>query len=205
VTLLDVLQIVILIYSVVLHELAHGLAARAMGDRTAEHMGRLTLNPFKHLDLFGSFILPLLSRMTLGVMFGYAKPVPYNPYNLSDRRYGAAKVAMAGPMVNLVLAALFALVLRWQGDALTPLAGELIVSAVLINLVLALFNLMPVPPLDGHWLLMTFLPARFNGLKITLYRYQWVVLAICIFFVFPALWPVIAGLFQLLAGMPLEM
>lgn len=199
-TLFDVLQVAILIYSVVLHELAHGLTARAMGDHTAEDLGRLTLNPIKHLDLFGSVILPLLSRLTLGVMFGYAKPVPYNPNNLSDRRYGPAKVALAGPLVNLVLAAVFAGVLRWFGGSLAPIASDLLSSAVLINLVLAIFNLMPIPPLDGHWLLITFLPARWYGFKVALYRFQWAFLIIFLFFIFPLLWPVILRLFGLLTG-----
>src|SRR5688572_2156862 len=116
--LLDLLQIVILIYSVVLHEVSHGLAARAMGDRTAERMGRLTLNPLSHLDLFGSFILPILTKLFAGIMFGYAKPVPYNPDNLNDRRWGGAKVAIAGPATNLALAALIGVVIRAFGPAL---------------------------------------------------------------------------------------
>lgn len=200
-TFLDILQVVVLIYSVVLHELAHGLAARAMGDRTAEQLGRLTLNPLKHVDTFGSFFLPLLLIIAHSpFVFGYAKPVPYNPYNLSDRKYGAAKVAVAGPLTNLVLAALFGTLLRFFGDSLSPVAGELIAGAVLINLALAIFNLMPIPPLDGHWLAMTFLPASFNGLKVAMYRYQWVLFIAVIFFVFPALWPVLQWLFELFTG-----
>jgi Zn-dependent protease len=201
-TLLSIIQLVILIYSVVLHELAHGLAARAMGDRTAQDMGRLTLNPLKHLDMFGSVILPLLSRLTLGVMFGYAKPVPYNPYNLSDRRYGPVKVALAGPGVNLLLAVLCAGMIRAFGHAMAPLAVDLIGSAVLINLILAIFNLMPVPPLDGHWLLITFLPARFHSIKVAFYRFQWLFLVVFAFFIFPLVWPVILWMFRILTGVP---
>jgi Zn-dependent protease len=199
--LVNLFQIVVLIYSVVLHEVAHGLVARSMGDRTAEDMGRLTLNPFKHLDLFGSFILPLLSQLTMGFMFGYAKPVPYNPNNLSDRVYGPAKVALAGPLTNLTLAGVATIAMRLAGPALlgqmfTGLLGYI----VWINLALAIFNLMPVPPLDGHWLLMTFLPARFYHLKVAIFRYQWLLLAVFLFFIFPLILPLIARFFTLLTG-----
>jgi Zn-dependent protease len=202
-TLLDVIQIAILIYSVVLHEVAHGLVARALGDRTAERLGRLTLNPLKHLDMFGSFILPILTKVLGGIMFGYAKPVPYDPAQLSDRKYGPAKVALAGPATNIALAVLFGLFLRFGVSSLSPMAASMMAYVVVINLVLALFNLMPVPPLDGHWLLMTFLPRSAVELKLALYRYQWVFLVLIITVVFPALSPVIDLLFRLITGLSL--
>lgn len=195
-------QIVVLIYSVVLHELAHGLMARSMGDRTAEHLGRLTLNPLAHLDMFGSVILPIITSFS-GFMFGYAKPVPYNPSALSDRRYGPAKVALAGPAVNLMLAVLAGVIIRFVGDGVSPLMLTLLGYVVWINIVLTFFNLIPFPPLDGHWLLMTFLPARFYQLKEALYRYQWMLLVVTIFFIFPALAPLMRGLFSLLTGQQL--
>ena len=198
--LLSAFQIVVLIYSVVLHELAHGLVARSMGDRTAEDMGRLTLNPFKHLDPFGSLFLPMLSQLTLGFMFGYAKPVPYDPNNLSDRIYGPAKVALAGPMTNLALAGIATIAIRTAGPVLGLAVVGLLGYIVWLNLILAIFNLMPIPPLDGHWLLMTFLPARFHALKVAVYRYQWFLLAVFLFFVFPLLSPLIDDLFKLLTG-----
>jgi len=198
--LLDILQIVILIYSVVLHEVAHGLTARAMGDRTAEHMGRLTLNPLAHMELFGSFILPILTKIFGGFMFGYAKPVPYDPDNLSDRRWGPAKVGLAGPATNLALAALLGVIIRAAGPGLGDAATLLLSYGVLINIGLAFFNLMPVPPLDGHWLLMAVLPPSARELRIALYRGQWLLLAVVIFYVFPALFPLLEGLFTLLTG-----
>jgi len=201
--IIDLFQVAVLIYSVVLHELAHGLMARSLGDRTAEDMGRLTLNPIKHLDLFGSVILPILSRITTGFMFGYAKPVPYNPANLTDQTYGPSKVALAGPGVNILLAVGAGLVVRFGGPFMGKTALELVGYIVWINLVLAVFNLMPVPPLDGHWLLMTFLPERWHGLKVALYRYQWVLLIIFLFFVFPLFFPLLSGLFTLLTGINL--
>ena len=201
--LLSLFQIVVLIYSVVLHEVAHGFIARSMGDYTAERLGRLTLNPLKHLDLFGSVVLPLLSKLLTGFMIGYAKPVPYNPNNLSDRRYGPAKVAAAGPLTNLLLALIVGLILRFAGPYLGEFPIEMLKYIVVINIVLAFFNLMPVPPLDGHWLLMAFLPVRFYRLRFILYRYQWLFLVLLIFFVFPLFTPVLSLLFQLLTGMRL--
>jgi Zn-dependent protease len=198
--LVDVFQIVVLIYSVVLHELAHGLMARSMGDRTAERLGRLTLNPLKHLELFGSFILPLVSKLTTGFMFGYAKPVPYDPHQLSDPVYGPAKVALAGPATNILLAVLAGLVMRLSGSVASIQVMDLIGYIVWINLILAAFNLMPIPPLDGHWLLMAFLPAHAHTLRVMLYRYQWLLLFVFLFFVFPLFLPILAGSFGLLTG-----
>lgn len=198
--LFNVFQIIVLIYSVVLHEVAHGLAARSMGDMTAHRLGRLTLNPIKHMDLFGSFVLPLLSKLTTGFMFGYAKPVPYEPGNLSDKAYGPAKVAIAGPAVNFLLALGAGMIIRFGADALPAVALGLLQYIVWINIILAVFNLMPIPPLDGHWLLMTFLPARFLTVKIILYRYQWIFLIFFLFVVFPLLAPLMNWLFGLLTG-----
>lgn len=199
----DIFQIVVLIYSVVLHELAHGLMARSMGDTTAERLGRLTLNPLKHLDMFGSVLLPIVTKLAGGFMFGYAKPVPYDPAQLSDKRFGPAKVAFAGPLVNFALAALGGAVIRLLGDSLSPTVLILVSYVVWINIILAFFNLIPVPPLDGHWLLMTFLPTQFYTLKVAIYRYQWVLLAVAIFFVFPALAPAMSWLFTILTGLRL--
>jgi len=198
--ILIIFQIVVLIYSVVLHELAHGLMARSMGDLTAERMGRLTLNPLVHLDMFGSIVLPIITNLVGGFMFGYAKPVPYDPNSLNDKRYGPAKVALAGPAVNLTLAILAGMVIRFAGADLPPLFVSMLGFVVWINIVLAFFNLIPVPPLDGHWLLMTFLPARFYGLKVAMYRYQWLLIVLVIFYVFPRLIPLMGGLFTILTG-----
>ena len=199
-----VFELFVLLYSVVIHEVSHGLAANAMGDTTAKDMGRLSLNPIRHLDMFGSIILPLALKL-LGSPFivGYAKPVPYNPNNLDDRRYGPAKVALAGPLSNIALAVLFGLVLRFLPDIFSSsLMPLLLAYIVYINLLLALFNLFPVPPLDGHWLLMTLLPERFAVLKVTLYRFSFLFLVIFILFIFPFLFPLISFLFRLITGLP---
>jgi len=193
--------ILALLYSVVIHEVSHGAVAYSLGDPTAKNLGRLTLNPLKHLDMFGSVLLPLISFFLGGFIFGYAKPVPYNPLNLRDRKYGAAKVALAGPASNIALAVLFGLTLRFLPDVFSSsLVPELLGVVVMLNLFLAIFNLFPIPPLDGHWLLITFLPARFEAVKIFLYRYGFLLLLFFLFFVFPLLSPLIKKLFQILTG-----
>jgi len=194
--------VVVFLYSVVIHEVSHGLVANHLGDSTAKDLGRLTLNPFKHLDMFGSVLLPLfLVILRSPFVFGYAKPVPYNPLNLSDRKFGPAKVAFAGPGANIVLAILFGLLLRFlpfdlQGTALPDLLGLI----VKINLLLAIFNLMPVPPLDGHWLLLAILPPQFQALRFFILRYGVILFLVFLFFIFPIIFPLINFLFRIIVG-----
>ena len=154
------LALVILILSIILHEVAHGYAANSLGDPTARLAGRLTLNPIPHIDLTGSIIIPALMLFTHSpILFGWAKPVPYNPYNLKNQRWGEALVAVAGSATNLLLAVIFALVVRFgagvgfDGGALS-LAAEI----AFVNLFLGLFNLIPFPPLDGFTALRAALP-----------------------------------------------
>ncbi len=176
--------------------------ARSMGDNTAQDLGRLTLNPLKHLDMFGSILLPLMLLIVGSpVMFGYAKPVPYNPNNLSDRKFGPAKVALAGPLSNLFLAVLFGLTLRFLSNVFpSSFAPELFAYIIGVNLFLAVFNLVPIPPLDGHWLLMAVLPPQFVRLRVFLYRYSLPLLFLFIFFGFSFLIPIVNFLFKLIVG-----
>lgn len=203
--LLPIFYIVVLLYSVVIHEVSHGLMADSLGDPTARNLGRLTLNPLKHLDMFGSVLLPLFLFIAHApFVIGYAKPVPYNPQNLSDKKYGPAKVALAGPVSNIVLALIFGLSLRLMPDVFTSsLVPELFSFIIFLNLVLAIFNLFPIPPLDGHWLLMTFLPARFNALKVFLYKYSLPLLLVFIIFIFPVMFPLVSFLYYLITGINL--
>ena len=201
--LLPIFQIVVLLYSVVIHEVSHGLMADSLGDPTARNLGRLSLNPLKHLDMFGSVILPLLLFLVRSpFIVGYAKPVPYVPENLRDRKYGPAKVAIAGPASNLVLAFLFGMTLRFLPDIFTsPLVPQLLSFIIVLNLVLAIFNLFPIPPLDGHWLLMTFLPRRFIKFRRFLYQYSLVLLIIFLIYIFPLIFPLVGLVYELLTGL----
>ena len=160
---LIIFEIIVLIFSAVIHEVSHGFVAEKLGDPTARLAGRLTLNPLKHLDPFGSVLLPLmLSLIPGGIVFGWAKPVPYNPYNLKNPERGAALIAAAGPLSNLSIAAVLSVVFRLlnlsTNDILIAAQG-LVGLIVLINIALAVFNLIPIPPLDGAKVMMAILPA----------------------------------------------
>ena len=152
-----------IVVSISIHEFAHALAGSLMGDTTARDAGRLTLNPLSHLDPFGSIMLLLAG-------FGWGKPTPYNPYNLRYPKWGPALVALAGPAINLCGAAVSVTALAIASRFLDP-SNLLIVFLLFlfnVNLMLMVFNLIHIPPLDGSQLLFTLLPARFNTLKITL-------------------------------------
>ncbi|OGP72368.1 MAG: hypothetical protein A2Z73_02760 [Deltaproteobacteria bacterium RBG_13_60_28] len=151
------LMAVVLLFSVIIHEVAHGYVALRNGDPTARILGRITLNPIPHIDPIGTILLPLLLLATgSGIIFGWAKPVPVNPLNYRNYRWGEITVSAAGPLSNLALAVLFAYLLR-----LGPLNLGLMKMAyfgVTINIFLALFNLIPIPPLDGSHILAILLP-----------------------------------------------
>ncbi len=150
----------IVIMSAIFHEYAHAWMALYLGDPTAKNAGRLTLNPIAHIDTFGTIILPLLLMTFAGVFIGYAKPVPYNPHNLRDQKYGDAKVAVAGPASNLLIAFIFSLVIRFF--ELPSFWISAIGLIVFVNIILALFNLIPIAPLDGEKILKTFTPFDFS-------------------------------------------
>jgi Zn-dependent protease len=147
---------IVIVLSAVVHEYCHAAMAKHLGDDTAEREGRLTLNPFAHLDMVGTVILPLLLLFTSGIFLGWAKPVPYNPYNLRDQKTGNLKVALAGPASNFAIAILLGLVVRFVPLEAVPL--ELVSFVVLVNIVLGVFNLIPVPPLDGSKVLYDLFP-----------------------------------------------
>lgn len=155
-----ILSLVILILSIIAHEVAHGYAANSLGDPTARLSGRLTLNPLPHIDLMGSIIIPaLLIFSGSPILFGWAKPVPYNPYNLRNQRFGEALVAVAGSATNLLLAVLFGLLVRYGSTfGIHSAALSLAATISFVNLFLGLFNLIPFPPLDGFTVLRGVLP-----------------------------------------------
>lgn len=150
-----------LIFSIIIHEVSHGFAAEMLGDPTARLQGRLTLNPIPHIDIMGSILVPALLILTqMGFLFGWAKPVPYNPYNLKNQRWGEAIVAGAGPGVNILLALLFGFMIRFGEGVFSPMFLQLAGIVVFINIMLAFFNLIPLPPLDGSKILKSVLPYR---------------------------------------------
>lgn len=202
-----ILKLVIFVFSVMVHEIAHGYVAYSLGDHTAKREGRLTLNPLKHIDPFGSIILPLLLVfMSSPILFGWAKPVPVNPYNFSDKKYGEIKVSIAGPLSNLSLAIFFGLLLRFipQGIILANPGFEIAFgSIVIINIWLAIFNLIPIPPLDGSWILFSFLPESMQKTKNFLRQYGMMILIFLILFG-GSFWTIIISfLFQLITGQTL--
>ncbi len=197
-----IFQILILIFSVVVHEVSHGYAALMQGDVTAKYAGRLTLNPIKHIDPLGSVILPLiLAIIPGGLMFGWAKPVPYNPYNLRSKRWGEAIVAFAGPLSNLFIALIFGLLIRYSSYLnLDKSFVELSLVVVLINVVLAIFNLMPIPPLDGSKILFGLFPKQTQKIRNFLDSYSIVLILIFIFFIWQYITPLIIFVTEILTG-----
>ena len=185
--LIIIFQLAVLIFSVIIHEVSHGAVASYLGDQTAKNAGRLTLNPLKHLDPIGTIILPIFLILTTGRGIGWAKPVPVNPYNFRDQKYGSLKVAIAGPASNLFIALLFGLLMRFTVSLnFFPPAFEQPVSfIVFINILLAIFNLMPVPPLDGSHILFTFFPRSMRGAEIFLSSYAFFILIFLFFFFSP--------------------
>ncbi|MCU0653598.1 MAG: site-2 protease family protein [Candidatus Pacebacteria bacterium] len=203
-----IFSIIALIFSVVIHEIAHGAVANSLGDPTAKFAGRLTLNPISHLDLVGSFLLPLfmllIARATgAGFIIGYAKPVPINPFNLRDKKFGEAKVAVAGVAANFGLALVFGLILRgllMLPVAVNPNFYDLLGIVVNINLTLMIFNLMPIPPLDGSHILFTFLPRSQEDFKIFLQRNYLIFMLIFLVVLLPYVSLIVDYLFYLITG-----
>jgi Zn-dependent protease len=157
---LQIAMIIALIISVIIHEMAHGYAANWLGDPTARLAGRLTANPISHIDPMMSVILPGLLVVTGSpILFGAAKPVPYNPYNFTNQKWGEAIVAFAGPAANIIIAIVFALLIRASEVLnLSETFVQLSFSIILLNIFLAFFNLVPIPPLDGSKIFPKFLP-----------------------------------------------
>jgi Zn-dependent protease len=153
-----IITLLILLFSVVLHELSHGVVADRLGDSTARYAGRLTLNPLPHLDLFGSILLPLFLFVAGSpVIFGSAKPVPVNFFNLRNPKRDMALVSLAGPGANFILAIAFALPIRLGLIAAGTAGYEIFLQVTTLNLVLGIFNLLPIPPLDGSKIFAAFL------------------------------------------------
>ncbi len=223
-----IFSIAVLIISAVFHEYAHGWMAYKLGDNTAKYAGRLTLNPLYHLDPVGSILLPALLIMSHSPFFiAWAKPVPYNPYNLRDQKYGDFKVALSGPLTNILIAILFGSIARIIGTNLiikstlimaylggeydyllslmhNSLLNSIFVMSIIIcfiNLLLAIFNLIPIPPLDGSKIVSTFLPLKLKTIFYQLEPYGlFLILFFMIFGLFKIIWPIIIFLLFVLVG-----
>jgi len=201
--MLEIFSVIVLILSATIHEYMHGYVANQLGDPTAKNAGRLTLNPIKHLDLFGSILLPLTLLLAgSSFLFGWAKPVPYNPNNLRDRKYGDAKVAFAGPLANLLMAVLFSIIFRFLNPA--SMFSFLVSEIIIINLILMIFNLVPIPPLDGSKILAVFLPRNLRDKLLYMdVRLSMLLVFIFVFFGFNFISPVIYWLFGIFTGVKL--
>lgn len=199
-----IFQLAILLMSVVVHEFAHGWMAFYSGDPTAKHYGRLTLNPIKHLDFFGSLVVPFMIFILSGgqAIFGWAKPVPFNPRNLRDQKYGEAKVAAAGPLANILVALVFGLSIRFMPEQFLVSTNLIQIFGLIIflNILLAVFNLIPIPPLDGSKILFAFLPRSLDNLRVFLEQYGTFLLLFFIFFAFQWILPLVFLIFQLIVG-----
>lgn len=189
--------------SIVIHEVSHGFMAEYFGDDTARNAGRLTLNPIKHLDMFGSILLPaVLILSNAGFVFGWAKPVPYNPNNLSDRKWGTIAVSAAGVLANFFIAIIFGLIIRFSAGFNLREGFYFITSTiVIVNLALGIFNLVPIPPLDGSKILFSFLPERAFNFILLYEQYSLILLILFVVFFADYLYPILAFLFHLITGL----
>lgn len=203
-----IFQAIVLIMSIVIHEVSHGAMAYALGDKTAQYEGRLTLNPIPHIDPFGSIILPALLILSGSpFLIGWARPVPYNPYNLRNQQWGPALVGAAGPVANLLIALFFGLFIRLSSIGIIPLISasflQLAIIITFVNILLAIFNLIPIPPLDGSKVLFAAAPYRWHAALAQFEAMGWIVLILFIVFFSWILSPISLGVFKLITGISL--
>lgn len=196
---------IIIIPSAIIHEYAHGWMAWMLGDPTAKYAGRLSLDPRVHIDKWGTILLPIFLYFISGgsFVFAYAKPVPYNPYNLKNQKWGPAMVGLAGPMANIATALVFSIFIRVAGIPASSFIFSIISFFTLIvyaNIVLAIFNLMPIPPLDGSKILYAVLPDSAYKVREFLERYSIFLLFFFIFFAFEIIRPIIEVVFRVMVG-----
>lgn len=191
---------VVIVLSATFHEYAHGFVAYKLGDSTAKDHGRLTLNPMAHIDLWGTFIIPLFLLFYEGMFLGWAKPVPYNPYNLRDRKYGSLKVGIAGPAANFLIALIIGLFLRFFTPSPVTPFFVLLGFIVRVNIFLGLFNSIPLPPLDGSKVLMDLFPR--SGYTLAQLGFWGIFLALIVAFL--VLSPLTGFIFRLITGQSFE-
>jgi len=201
------LAIAALAISISVHESAHAWMANRLGDPTARHLGRISLNPLVHIDLLGTIIVPILFLLQAGILFGWAKPTPFNPWNLKNPRADAALISLAGPASNLVLATVFGLAFR--AFAGNDLVAVILFRLITLNLVLAFFNLLPIPPLDGFKVVGGILPRSLASQWESLERYGILILLAFFFFGAPIIQPLlgffVGSFLQIITGASLSL
>lgn len=194
-------SIIVLIISAVAHEMAHGYAADLLGDPTPRIQGRLTINPIKHLEFVGSFLLPFITYNIGGFIFGWAKPVEFNPNNLKNPKRDEILIALAGPLSNALIALFFGLIVRYSEPlGLSMIITTLFSVVVMINLSLMIFNLIPIPPLDGSKILLNSIPDRYYEFKQAYIRSSLIIFIVFLVIGSQFITPVIQKLFSLLTG-----
>jgi Zn-dependent protease len=196
-------MLIILIFSIILHEVAHGYVALLRGDPTARDAGRLTFNPLPHIDIFGSIILPIMGLLLSGWVIGWAKPVPINPYNFREPQKDMMLVGTAGPASNVGLAIVGAILFRvGLGETFV---GQFLAFLIFINLLLLVFNLVPIPPLDGSRILQHFLPigAREAYMRIEPFGFFILLFLLWAGLFHRVLLPIVRALFSVLTGQPI--
>jgi Zn-dependent protease len=196
-----IFSIIVLLFSVIIHEIAHGSMALALGDTTARDAGRLSLNPLKHLDPIGSVFLPLfliLITQGQGPIFAWAKPVPVNSFNFRDKKWGTLKVSVAGPATNFLIGIFFGLLIRFLNLPQSLLIPFSFVA--IYNFILGIFNLIPLYPLDGSHILFAILPERWSSVKIFFQQYGLLLLILLITFGLNWVFSLSNLLFQLISG-----
>lgn len=176
-----ILMIPVLLFSIIVHEVAHGYVANICGDKTAKLMGRLTFNPIPHIDIFGSIIFPFLLIITKSpFLIGWAKPVPVNPYNLRNPTRHHLYVSLAGITANLILAVVCTFIFGFYKNIFLPSPNDAVLIllnyGILINVILAVFNLLPIPPLDGSWILYHLLPENLKNTYRKIFPYGFIIL-----------------------------
>ena len=204
-----IFEIAILVFSVVIHEVSHGYMALFLGDHTAQFAGRLTLNPIKHIDPVGSILVPSMLAILGAPIIGWARPVPFNPYNLRNKKWGPALVGIAGPAANIALAVFFGLFIRFS-PLFSGLFNEgmlfsflrIIFMIALLNLSLAVFNLVPIPPLDGSKVLVAFLPYQYRNVIYFLEQYGIIFIFLLLPLIGSVISPLIERAFSLITGLP---